>query len=426
MSAEALTQRRGGGMEFEKKHIIILVVLALVFGGALWGCQASKAAKATPAPPPPTAAPAAPQFEPAQLTALAQLAKPTEPAAPAPPPTLAATLTISQAESTATMVARINRPAVVNPASSPNYFGVITYESGCEVSNIGFTTAGLNGSPYYLYFSGLLDRDPNMQMVQITGFIQKFDGCQYPVIMVQDVFWLSQQATPAAIAYGGPVVMSGTITATHVITKNPAAWGKQIAPTQTPTYTVYIPPQKILPPITATVLIVMPTYTPYPTPAQPTAQVVVVTATPGHTATSTPTPPTVNISGQVFVASGCDNSNLAVEVMPGEYYYIILAGATLPRDGQPSDFSAFVSGLRDSACGGQAIKASSIIWYANTATPTSTPSATPTQTGTPTPTETATPIEPTQTPTSLPSPTSTPTPTQTPTITATETITETL
>jgi len=321
---------------------------------------------------------------------------------------------------TATWIAKINRPAVVNPANSPNYFGVITYESGCDVSNIGFTTAGLNGSPYYLYFGGLLDRDPNMQMAQITGYVQKFENCQYPVLMVQEIFWLQQQATPAAIAYGGPVV-SGTITAT---VKNPAAWGQQIVATKTPTYTVYVPPHRALPPITATVIIVMPTYTPYPTPAAPTAQVVVVTATPNPaaaptntatpTSTATPTPQVINVQGQFYTVSGCPQSNLAVEVFTNEYYYVIMAGATLPREGQPSDYTGFISGILDSACGGKAIKAQTITWYLNpTATPTSTATATATTTPTPTPTETLTPI---------PTDTATPTPTETATITATEVI----
>ncbi len=221
MSAEALTQRRGGGMEFEKKHIIILVVLGVICAGALWGCQASKAAKNTPTPVP---SPAGAQFEPAQLTAIAELTRPTQPPAAAKQPQPdQPTPNPEQSEATATMTAKINRPAVVNPANSPNYFGVITYEDGCDVSNIGFTTAGLNGRPYYLYFNGLLDRDPNMQMAQITGFVQQFQNCQYPVLMVQEIFWLNSQATPAPIAYGGPVV-SGTITSTAVITaKNPAA-----------------------------------------------------------------------------------------------------------------------------------------------------------------------------------------------------------
>jgi hypothetical protein len=352
--------------------------------------------------------PAGPALEPAQLTALAQIARPTSQQAPAvgTPPTLAATLTISQAAATATWVARINRPAVVNPASSPNYIGVMTYEAGCDVSNIGFTTAGLNGSAFYLYFSGLLDKDPNMQMVQVGGYLQQFDNCQYPVLMVSEIFWLNQNGTPAALAYGGPV--SGTITANL---KNPETWGRQVVATSTPTYTIYIPPKKDIPPAGITPTIVMPTYTPYPTLVQPTAKVVVVTATPlPNTPTATFTPQSATVFGRVVQVAGCSVSNFAIEA-GGQAVYLVFAGAQLPP-ANPTDYSAMAVGVLDAACGGQVIRAQTITWYAPT--PTGTASATSTPTLTATPTGTSTPTD---------MPTSTSTPTETATITPTEVIT---
>ena len=359
-------------------------------------------------PPTPTYVPAippGPALEPVQLTALAELATQRATTPPQPP---ANTPNAEQAAATATWIAKINRAAVVNPENSPNYFGVISYESGCAVSNLGFTTAGVNGQPYYLYLSGLLDRDPNMQMAQIRGYLQKFTECQYPVLMVQEIFWLNQNATPAPLAYGGQVMVSGTITSTAAITtRNPALWGQQVVPTQTPSYTVWIPPQKRLPDpgITPTLA---PTYTPYPTytplPAAATSTPHPPTAIP--TATSTATPQVVNVSGQFYMIAGCAQTNLGIEVNPDEYYYIILSGAALPREGQPSNYTGFVSGILDNACGGRSIKAQSITWYGNTPTPTSTSTSSPTSTGTPT---------------STPSPTNTPTATSTPTDTATAT-----
>jgi hypothetical protein len=32
-----------------------------------------------------------------------------------------------------------------------------------------------------------------MQMVNITGYLQEFDNCQHPVLMVQQIFWLAAQ-----------------------------------------------------------------------------------------------------------------------------------------------------------------------------------------------------------------------------------------
>jgi hypothetical protein len=413
-------------IELKQKIILLMMMLGMLLScccvGWFWVVPVVKpmvfppaAATAAPTAPRPAAAPVGPELEPAQLTALAQLAKPTKPAPAAEPPTLAATLTISQAEATATFIARINRPAVINPANSPSYIGVISYENGCGISNLGFTTAGLNGSPYYLYFSWLLDRNPNMQMAQVSGYIQKFDGCQYPVLMVSDIYWLNQNATPGALAYGGPII-SGTITGTI---KNPSTWGKQVFYTPTPTYTIYIPPQKEIPQVGITPTMVYPTYTPYPTPIPPTAKIVIITATPRpDTPTATPTPQAATVLGQVVNVAGCAASNFAVK-SGGKNYFLIFAGAQLPP-ANPTGYSVLVTGVIDAACGGQAIKAQNITWYEPTAKPTATPTATPTPT--PTPTATAT-LTPTITSTATETPTTTPTPTVTATITPTEVIT---
>lgn len=317
------------------------------------------------------------------------------PGDPANPPDL---------QATATFQAAISRPASANnPGAYPNYIGVITYESGCSVSNLGFTTSGYNGAPFYLYFSGLLDRDPLMQMVQIRGYVQEFDGCQYPVLMVQEVFWLSQTGTPAPLAYGGQITdtITGTITAA-----NPSTWGHgDPMPTKTPTYTVWIPPQKELPPLA--------TYTPYPTyTPQPVQQIVqtviphIPTYTPyptytpdpsTPTPTATATPETVTIYGPVVAVGGCAVSNFAIQTS-GQNYFIIFDGAQLPP-GEPTQYLALATGFLDTACSGQAIRAKQITWYEVTPTPTMTPTLTPTLTPTPiltptlTPTATITPTE---------------------------------
>jgi hypothetical protein len=100
---------------------------------------------------------------------------------------------------TATAHALYSRPAQINPAAMPFLIGVITYEPGCAVSNLGFTTAGLEGRPYYLFFPTPLDRDPLMQMVNVSGYVQTFDDCRHPVLMVQNIYWLADVATPAPL-----------------------------------------------------------------------------------------------------------------------------------------------------------------------------------------------------------------------------------
>jgi hypothetical protein len=323
------------------------------------------------------------------------------------PPTLVAapapTFSQEELEVTATWQAMISRPAM-DPASQPYLIGVITYESGCDVSNLGFTTSGLNGKPYYLYLRQPLDRNPLMEMVQINGVIQKFDQCQHPVIFVDSLIWFDDQGTPSPLA--AEPLITGTITATTVF--SPSLWGMQPTPlaavqpgtvmpnlatsTPYPTYTphpsptVYVPPQRSYP-----------TYTPYPRPATytPFPTWTPNPATPTATATATATPQQVTLYGPVQAVAGCPQSNFALNAS-GTTYYIILAGATLPP-GDPASYHALATGFLDVACGGQAIKANSITWYAvtptptNTATPTYTPTLTPTLTLTPTATATLTP-----------------------------------
>lgn len=323
-----------------------------------------------------------------------------------------------QLQATATFQAAISRPAG-SPANAPSYIGVMTYEAGCSVSNLGFTTSGYSGQPFYLYFTGLLDRDPLMQMVQVRGYVQEFDNCQYPVIMVSEVFWLNQSGTPAPIAYGGPI--SGTITNTNTISgPNPAGWGQgEARATNTPTYTVYVPPQKIIPSTTPqptytpypplptytpqspqtiyqTVVPLIPTYTPYPTWTPDPA-----TATP--TATATPRPAT--LYGPVVAVGGCPAANFAINAN-GINYFIIFDGAQLPP-GPPTQYLALATGVLDVVCSGQSIKANSITWYdvSPTTTATYTPTLTPTATSTPTPTI----VSPLPTPTNIPTATITPT-----------------
>lgn len=306
-----------------------------------------------------------------------------------------------QMQATATYMYAISRPAG-NPGNSPNYIGVITYEAGCSVTNLGFTTSGYNGTPFYLYFAGLLDRDPLMQMIQVRGYVQKFDDCQYPVLMVSEIFWLNQNGTPAPIAYGGQI--SGTITNTNSISgPNPAVWGQaDPRPTETPTYTVYIPPQKIFPTleplptytpfpplptytpqpadvIYKTVVPLIPTYTPYPTW---TPNPATVTPTP----TATPQPAT--LYGPVVSVGGCPAANFAINAN-GQNYFIIFDGAQLPP-GPPTQYLALATGVLDVVCSGQSIKARSITWYDAPTSPTATATSTPTDIATPTATATIT------------------------------------
>ena len=292
------------------------------------------------------------------------------------PPAPVSPLDTPSVKKTATFQAAISRPAG-NPASQPYYVGVITYEDGCLVSNLGFTTSGYNGKPYYLYLGEPLDRDPAMQIVQINGYVQTFDTCQYPVIFVQQLYWIGGQGTPAPLAIGG--LLTGTVTATVTTT-----WGRAggVVATKTPTYTVWIPPQKDLPApatytpyptytpqpadvIYKTVVPLIPTYTPYPTWTPDPS-------TPTPTATATPQP--LTLYGPIRAVGGCPQTNFAVEAS-GTNYFIILAGAALPP-GDPTQYWGLITGQADQVCSGQAIRASQITWYQVTPTPTAMPTAT--------------------------------------------------
>jgi hypothetical protein len=380
-----------------KKFFIMGGIMVVLIAGGLWGCSAQKKAKAeqaaatvtTQAAAATTAAQSAVENTPERVYVDLQESAPAQQVQ-----TTTITLEPAQIEATARYQAAISRPAA-NPANSPFYVGVVTYEDGCLVSNLGFTTSGYNGKPYYLYINGLLDRDPNMQMVNIRGYVQEFATCQYPVIMVSELFWMDQQGTPAPLAVGGPVV-TGTVTGTVTA----PTWGQgDVAPTSTPTYTVYVPPQKIFPTpeplptytprptytpqppdvIYKTVVPLIPTYTPYPT-YTPNPN------TPTPTPTATPRP--VSLFGPVVSVGGCATSNFAISAN-GQNYYIIFDGATLPA-GDPTTYTVLATGLADVACNGQAIRAQSITWYLNTPTPTAT--STPTATATPVSEATATEV----------------------------------
>jgi len=315
-------------------------------------------------------------------------------------------MTQEQAQATSTFQAAISRPAGLNnPVSAPYFIGVITYESGCSASNLGFTTSGYNGQPFYLYLRQPLDRDPFMQIVQLSGYVQLFDDCQYPVIFVDSLFWLDQSGTPSPL-------LSPTVVLTGTITPTPNTWGMATARPKTTVViqgdvTPYVPPSKDIPPLA--------TYTPYPTYTPQPVQHIVETVIP-HIPTYTPYPtytpnPMANITGKVVSVVGCPLSNIAIETSPGTYYYLILAGATLPPTGQPTDYYALASGTLDNVCSGRAIRASSITWYV--VSPTDTPTPTNTATSTATATET-----PTVTPTVTITPTATLTPTTTTTTTS--------
>lgn len=386
------------------KILGMLLGMLAGFGLVIWWAW-PKVAPSKADEPTPVIATLAPlsQLEPIQLTATAvsvtgpgSVTPTTEPVTPSETPDIART---------ATFVAAINRPASDLNTSPPYLVGVVTYEPGCTVSNLGFTTAGLNGTPYYLYFSTPLDRDPLMQMLQIKGYVQKMKDCQYPVLMVSEAFWLNGSATPAPINLQSAI--SGTITATAPISWGLAAYGlatpnkydtpvyNPLTVTPYPTYTPYPTATPYLPPAPPT-LAPLPTYTPYPKPD------------------ATNTPALVNLSGKVVNVAGCAQSNLAIETTPGQVYFLIFEGASLPLEGSPTDYYAFVVGnLAKKICSGQAIRANSITWY--NATPTATATATETPTVTPTATETATATAtPTETPTATPTASQTPTETATP------------
>lgn len=355
---------------------------------------------------------------------------PTQANQPAPTPPTQTDLDLN---ATATFQAAISKPAYANnPGAAPFFIGVITYESGCSASNLGFTTSGYNGQPYYLYLRTPLTRDPLFQLAQVTGYVQIIEGCEHPVIFVEQLTWMDQQGTPSPLATP-TIVPTSTITVT--ITSEPKPWGQAGTPSaQMPTVR---PPQ---PGTTATYWLqppkniesTGPTYTPYPTytpvPTLPPEKIVhtviphIPTQTPLPTYTPFPTStpnPQANISGRVVNVVGCPTSNIAVETGPGQHVFIIFAGATLPPTGQPTDYHALAVGTLENACGGKAIKANNITWYVG---PTPTATVTPTPTFTPTLTPTLTPT-PTETPTFTPTSTETPTFTPTPTLTPTEVIT---
>lgn len=417
--------RRGGfwsRIPLQAKIIIPLGFVAMcgsfACAGWRWGLFGSSAKAKEPNPTPVVIVQTAPPLLPTQAESIpADTATPTQAAPPAEPITPGPDTPTPDIARTATFQAAISRPAG-NPQNSPFYIGVITYEAGCTVSNLGFTTAGYNGQPFYLYFNAPLDRDPIMQMVNVSGYLQKFEGCQYPVLMVNQIYWLDQQATPGALAVGGPVVISGTATLTVTL-----SWGKQGTPRPVmPTPATYVPVPHDIP--------APPTYTPYPTLAPlptytPVPNEVIIhtvipqipTSTPYPTYTPIPTNtpnPSANVTGQVINTVGCAVSNLAIETAPGVHYFIIFEGASLPSTGSPTDYWAIAIGKLDVACSGQAIRASSITWYVPTPTPTPTSTMTPTSTATPTDTAT-----PTSTATATSTPTLTPTATATITFTAT-------
>ena len=342
----------------------------------------------------------------------------------------------AQIAATATFEAAIARPARMNnPAAAPSFVGVITYEDGCMVSNIGFTTSGYNGKPFYLYVDQPFEQDPLLQIVQVSGIVQQFDDCQYPVIFVSELRFFDLEGTPAPLAVGGP-----GLTGTTVIS-SAAVWGVKttpmpaVKPGQTmPDLGGYKPTPTAT--ITASGTITAPrpypTYTPYPTtpPYIPPQRVLPSPKNDDDddpTATPSPTPIHANIDGRVVAVAGCQATNLAIiKADPDQYVYLVFDGATLP-DGNPTDYRAMAIGVLDTICDGQAIKAYTVTWYkpatgtptsTSTATPTATatattpPTSTPTATSTATPTATATATTP---PTSTPTATATTTPTQEPT-----------
>lgn len=401
--------QRGGGMDSDvTKLLVVGAIMVVLVAAGLWGCVAQKSAEAKAEETP---------------TIIIQTAVPLSTPLPEPPTLQPATLPTvqpsplepAQMTATAIMQAAINRPAG-DPSTSPFLIGVITYESGCEVSNLGFTTAGLEGKPYYLYLQIPVDRNPAMQMAQVQGYIARFKNCQHPVLMVSNIVWLNDVATPAPLA---ALPISGTITATAI------TWGqgglgayglptpdKNATPIYTggpwPTYTPYPSATPYVPPPPPTPY---PTYTPYPVPDNPKP-----TKTPTPTITPSPTM-AANLSGYAVQISGCAATNMAIEISPGQTVPLLLSGAPLPPAGSPFGYYVLAAGVLGQICGQQGLIASSVSWYNTgpTATPTSTPTETPTLTPTPTETPTLTPT-PTETPTpDPPTPTPTETPTETPT-----------
>lgn len=389
------------GVGFKLNVIGSVIGLLLILGYFVWLVMPKSTAKAE-AQPTIIVQTVAPLETPPSSTPIAQIA-PGSLSTPEP----------AQIAATQTAIAVYSKPAG-DPSTSPFLIGVITYEPGCSVSNLGFTTAGVEGTAYYLYLHAPLDRDPLMQMAQIQGYVTKFKGCQYPVLMVSNLIWLNGQATPAPLAALGSI--SGTMTGTTVIS---TTWGQGLGafglPTPdgdaTPIYDARNDPSSIhyTGPITPTPY---PTYTPYPTATPyvpPQVQYPDPTKTPKPTKTPTFTPsPTstqmANLAGTVVSVLGCAATNLAVETGTNQHVLLILNGATLPANGMPVGYYVVATGVLDWVCNQQAIRANNVGWYLPTLTPTSTqtdiptmtPTVTETPTGTATPTETLTPT-PTET-----------------------------
>jgi hypothetical protein len=385
---------RGGGMDTDVKKIVIVGAVAVVLVAlGMWGCSAGDdKADAQTAPP----------TEAVVIQTLAPLPTVEQP----PTLTPVSPLEPAQLAGTATAQALYSRPAFMNdPAAYPSFVGVITLEDGCLLSNIGFTTSGYNGKPYFLYLKNPLDRNPTMEVAQVQGYIQQFDDCAWPVIMVDNIIWFNGQGTPSPISYGGPITGTATITATAAF--NPAQWGMKTTPiaavspgavmappvtatpyptyTPFPTATPYVPPPRVDPTR-------YPTYTPYPTPTPNPA-------TPSPTPTVTPQ--AASVYGDIVTVVGCQQTNLAV-ANGGQSYFIVLAGAQLPGQGNPVDYWGLVTGHLETVCNGPAIRANQIIWYAAPTpvpSPTSAPTNTPAVTSTPTTQATALAETPTAAPT---------------------------
>jgi hypothetical protein len=324
----------------------------------------------------------------------------------------------SQLAATATAHALYNRPAFANnPSAAPYFVGIISYEGGCPVTNLGFTTSGYNGEPFYLYLRAPLDRDPFFQIVQLSGYLQIIEECPHPVIFVEQLFWMGNQGTPSPLSQVTEISGTATITITATV-----PWGyytdtgdgtltaskpisqplplpppRDIPGPETPiaTYTPYptytphpapaepAPAPTLKPLPTYTPLPVYPTYTPFPTFTPP----------PSPSPTATATPILSNLIGRVVTLPGCPVTNLGLDDQ-GALYYLILDGPSLPSDPAYID-RAVVQGYLETACGAQSIRAKSVTWYTVATTPTltaTTISSTPTATITPTAIITATEV----------------------------------
>jgi len=339
-----------------------------------------------------------------------------------------------QLTATAEYYRAITRPAGAAP--SENYrivVGTVTLAPDfgyCASSNIGIS---VSGQPYFLWLppSIMISQNPQDQMAEIRGVIYRADNCQYDMIQVQSLVWLSEMATPApVVAVGGQYtttaqmatrpatplptpygtdiqngVYSATATAVISPTASPTAWTQSgWVPEPWPTQTNYQPAidniNDRIDDIADTIN--NPTSTPRPT------------STPSPT--SSPTPSQANITGQIIAVAGCDQSNLAISTGGGASVLLLFNGASLPPNGSPTDYNAFASGRLTNVCSQPALLASSISYYLPTLTPTSTSTPSPEPTATELPTSTSTP-SPEPTATELPTSTSTSTPAATDTAT---------